>query len=219
MSYLSKWSLLFEFHKATHRAKIISSLYKSKPIKEKWPYYFAFGTYLLISGSVAFIAPKSIWPVFVIIVTAFLTYLWLETRIAKEYKYLYIENNLKAHPFFTRSTYVSYLLFSEKLNNSKSFEKEDIKTLINWLNIQYEKTDVFSFFKTSVILSAITILVNIVIKYLEMKKLINPELIFTISFLVFSIIWLSWILSEAINSNKKKTSEISRYIKWWELEE
>ena len=219
MSNFKKWGELYEIYKTTHRASVVKSLFKNKSLNQSWPYWMALSTYVAISSVVVYIVGKvSPLSIFSIVLTASIIYIWLEFRIAKEYRKYYSAQNLKAHPFFLRTKYLSYVLFSEKLSESTTISTDNVGALVEWENIRKEKTDIFTFFKTPGILLVFTIFSSIIIEYLKLENLVNTRYLFLFLLVIFVVLWFSWIVSDALKSHKKKSLEICRFLKWWKLD-
>ncbi|MFZ3018078.1 MAG: hypothetical protein WA056_06455 [Gallionella sp.] len=138
--------------------------------------------------------------------------------VAKEFESYFKKHHLKQQPFFSRTKCLSYLLFVEKLRATQLFVKSDVGALVEWENISQEKINTLEYFQSPVVLVILGASLSWVGNFLVPTISTNFKYLFAVLYLIFAALWFGWLVSDWLKSHKKKTLEICRFLKWWELE-
>lgn len=155
---------------------------------------------------------------FMVALAAFMLYVWLESRIAKAFQTKYKEYSLKSFPFFSRSKYLSYLLFAEALDEDSVLTEDNINKLVEWEDIRNAKIDTFSFLNTPGVLLVLTLLLTLFIEYLKLEQLVKKNYVFLITIIILAVLWLCWTVSDLLKTQRRKNLEICRFLKWYKLD-
>ena len=218
MSNIKKWGYINKTYDECSRSSILRRCFSLKKFVINYEYWVLASIYVIVLViAFCFSQTHFFWSVISIGVTALCIYILLEFKLSKDLKGYYDPNGLLDYSLFSRARYLSYILFKERLDKDKIVKSNDIDSIILWDEIYNEKIDTTVFFKSKWFLALVTGVVGLFVQYALGLKL-NSKEVAVIAYLVLVMLWLSWIVFDFSNIEKKKRLDICRFLKWYKLE-
>lgn len=218
MSNIRKWGYINKAYSECSRSAVLRKRFSLKKISTNYVYWLLAGIYSTVSLiALCFSQTHFFYSVLSISLTALLIYYFSEVRLSKDLCQYYEPHGLHDHPLFSRPRYLNYLLFKEKLEKDHIIHPDDIDSLIAWDEINNEKIDRSIFFKSKWFLIILTGVIGVLVQYLLGLKP-NPKELALAIYIIFVLLWFSWIVFDFTNIAKEKDLNIYRFLKWFKLE-
>ena len=216
MSMVRKWSEVTSIFASTTRGSLLYKLLLKDSLAKNYPYWLGLLVYAGFAVWLAYSKPIYLYVVFVISL-AFVMRFYLDTGLKKEYLDHYEQGKLTSYPIMNRIEQLSYLLFKEKMASHFDISASEAKKLIEWTQVRLKRSSMFDFFKSPIVLSAISIVLGLVTSHIKSLKLDNGDIVVIV--LIFTaILWLAWILTDMFKSREKKELEVLRFLEMYAIE-
>ena len=207
MQHIELWGEIYEIYKKTNRNYIL------KNNGHKKLYFSCIVIYALTSIAASFFKDAYF---FASILSIFLTAMAISAvfiyTLSKDYA-----KELKGHPLFEKSKYIKFIEFKKHFELSGNLSPKIIPALLEWEEIRNKKFDTLNFFTnpiTLIILSAF--LSQLFTSFSSAGK--SVEILVIAAYIFMAIMFISWTAYDFLSSNKKRSFEICRLLRWIQIE-
>lgn len=219
MNYLCKWGELRRIYQLCNRKFIVKATYSGK--KSLWRNFENSIVTIIAQGAIVALILYDSFPFWIkVILFIFIgisIYSYTEKRIESEYKDIYNDNNLKLHPFFKRTYYLSYFLFCKNIKFS-CIKCDDIENLLEWEKVENEKHNISHIVKSPIILMCIPVISTILVEYLKQNNYIKSQFVFSIFFMFFMLISIVLFVGGYLGDERKMHLDVCKFLRWYSLD-
>lgn len=213
VSILYEIGLLHEIYKQTGRAYIANEAYRNNHLKKYLNLSIYLVSSILIAFSNFFYKLNTIIIFMIIGALTFFCYILVEEQIYNKYKSIYNSYNLKKYPYFKRSFYLQFIMFSQELD-IKKIEIEKIYSVIKWEEIRKENISSIPFLTAPIYIVIITSLFALITEHLKLSNSVNGKYVVLACVFVVVITYFWWLLTDLFNTESKRNLVLCKFLKW-----
>ena len=214
MEFLLKWGKLISLYDESQDILMLSKKRRSKRL-------IIIASYSTIALSIFLAMLFGFLPYWVSVATLLLLVtvicIYVEIEISKEHIELYEEYGLKKYPFFKRSEFLLYIIFSKKLDENETLNAREIDNLIQWQTTRNEKITLFKFSNSPFGAALISIIPIIVVEFLKHQEWINSKYIALLFFGFTCIAWFTIMFVEYSKNYETKVFKICKLLNLYKL--
>lgn len=223
MYYSKKWGYINKVYSQSYRGKLIGQILFQKLSKKNIYYWSTIILPLLMMVSISVLIfyynLSHVWSM-VLAIISMLPMIFVDNRLAIEFKDLYDDFAILDQPFLKKNRMVSYALFNRKLTEDKIITLDTIDNLIYWLEIDRSKIGVFKLFiEHKWVVIVLTGIAGLVYTQFKMPNMnLTSKDIFTLAFIISILLYITFIIFDFLNMTKKRNHEICRFLKFYKLD-
>lgn len=207
MQYIYLWGEIYEIYKKTNRSRIL------KNNGHKGLFFCCIAVYGITSIIAFFFRDAYFFiSIFSIFITAMAISAIFSYTLSKDYAEV-----LKGHPLFEKTKYIKFIEFKKHFELSNNLSLESIPSLLEWEEIRSKKFDTLNFLTnpvTLIVLSAFLAQLFTIINSAEK----SIEILVIAAYLFMAVMFISWTAYDFLSSNKKRSFEICRMLRWMQIE-
>jgi len=207
MQHINLWGEIYEIYKKTNRNHILKSN------GHKGLFLSCIAVYVVTSIAAFFFRDTYFFTsIFSIFITAMAISVIFIYTLSKDYA-----EELKGHPLFEKSKYIKFIEFKKHFELSENLSLELIPGLLEWEEIRSKKFDTLNFLTNPVTLIILSAFLSQIFTIVSSAGK-SIEILVIAAYIFMAVMFISWTAYDFISSNKKRSFEICRLLRWLQIE-